>query len=159
MPDVTQGLIDSLLHPLLGSLSPHLDAAGPYTGNVTLTTWSSTLGPIFTPQPVRDTSGVIVQGFGAIPPGWGLIEGYDDGVDVSADYYHNRFVQVVVQHRLRRTTDGLVATGPWVTTQLFDVHILPQLILWEVALPGRIGLYTAPGIEVDLYYLMITPPF
>jgi len=156
MPDVTAGIIDTILHPPVGSLTPHLDGAGPHTGNVTLTTFSSTLGPIYTPSPIRDTNGVIVTVASSIPEPWGRDIGYSDPLgDARGDYYHNRIAQLVVQHQLRMSTDVLTATGPWMTTQQIEMHSWPILILWEVALPGRLGIHTSPGIELDLYFLLI----
>lgn len=144
------GLIDFLLHPPVGALVPKLDGLGPYAGLVTLTEWSRTLGPIFTRLPINVTYGVIVQLAGAIPAGWGYTAGWvsaDGQSDTSS--YTPRLGQLVVQHQF--------LTGSWVTTQVVEVVSFPQLILWNEALPGRLGLLVAPHISLDLFYLEIDP--
>jgi hypothetical protein len=148
MPDVNTGLIDFLLHPPLGAMGMHLDYYGPYSGNVELTTWSSTAGPIYTAHSVSNTFGVIVQLNGSIPAGWGFQLGWTDTLALySEDVYEEQLLQLVVQHQL--------VTGTWVTTESLSIHTFPKLVMWDIALPGRIGLYVAPGLAFDLFYLLV----
>lgn len=143
------GVIDQFLHPPVGVLTNYLDGYGPYSGNQTLTQWSSTAGPVFTPQDVRITFGCFVQLNGTIPAGYGTVLGWNDSSGLySEDVYENRLLQFVVQHQL-------LTTGAWVTTQIEDIHSFPHAILWNVALPGRIGLLVAPGLAFDLHYLVV----
>ena len=148
MPDINTGLIDFFLHPPIGAMGMHLDNYGPYSGNVQLTSWSSTPGPVYTPLPVSNTFGAVIQLNGAIPAGYGYTLGWYDTLALySEDRYDERLVQVVVQHQL--------LSGSWLSTQVMDVHSFPTFILWDVALPGRIGLYVAPGLSFDLFYLLV----
>lgn len=140
-------LIDFYLHPPIGLLTLELDRHGPHTGNKDITQWSSTPGPIFTNHPVSASYGIYVQLNGLIFPTFGYETGW-----VSADgqydeaRYENRLAQVVIQHQF--------VGGAWVTTQLLDVHSVPRCIFWDVALPGRIGLLTAPGLSFDFFFLV-----
>jgi len=144
MPSITTGIIDFALSPPIGLMNTHLDAAGPYgPGNHTNTTWLDGV----TLRNVNDTFGVQLQFNGVIPSKLGLTIGYDDGVNVVMDEFDMRLVQLVVQHQL--------LSGVWVVTQLEDVHAMPLVIRWAEALPGRVGLYVAPGIHVDLFYLLV----
>lgn len=148
MPDVNTGVIDLFLHPPLGVLATHLDYFGPYTNERTLTQWSLTPGPVFTPINVSESYGVLLRLNGAIPAGLGATDGWTspDGQDDEASY-EIRLVQIAVQHQL--------LTGAWVTSQLVNVNTLKRLVLWDTALPGRIGLLVAPGIAFDLFYLLV----
>jgi hypothetical protein len=148
MPTIPQGIIDTILHPPIGVLQPFLDYFGPYSGVQTLTQWSSTAGPIYTPLPVGDTYGAIVQLNGPIPIGWGFTNGwfspdgqYDEAI------YENRLLQFVVQHQF--------LGGTWVTTQMVEIVSIPTVVLWSEAIPGRIGLLAAPGLSFDLFYLLV----
>lgn len=148
MPDVNVGVIEQFLHPPIGVLAGHLDYRGPYSGLVTNTIWSSTAGPVFTDHSVTDTFGVMVNIDGAIPAGWGFTYGWvspDALYDES--WYDQRICQLVVQHQF--------LSGAWISTQVVNVHSFPTVVLWEVALPGRIGLLVAPGLAVDLSYLLV----
>lgn len=148
MPDVNTGVIDLFLHPPLGVLNTHLDYYGPYSNEQTLTRWSSTPGPVFTNVAVSESYGVLARLNGSIPPGLGAIDGWTspDGQDDEA-MYEVRLLQIAVQHQL--------LSGAWVTSQLVNVTTLKRLILWDTALPGRIGLLAAPGIAFDLFYLLV----
>jgi hypothetical protein len=42
----------------------------------------------------------------------------------------------------------------WVTTQYEDIAYNGQMLQWDVALPGRIGLFVEPGCQLQLYYLL-----
>lgn len=142
---VTSGIIDTALHPPLGLLTNLLDGNGPYAGDNLLTTWLDGA----TTRNVSDTFGVLAIVNGAIPPKLGFELGAAMGgaTPFTGDEYEERLVQVVVQHQL---TLGL---GGWVTTQVVDSHFLAILILWQEALPGRIGVRTLPGISMDLQFL------
>jgi hypothetical protein len=142
----TAGIIDFALHPPLGLLTNKRDVTGPYSGDNLLTTWNDS-GTI---RNVSDTFGVLVIVDGAIPPKLGLTLGCSMGGSsiFEGDEYQQRLAQVVVQHQLFP-----VVFGGWVTTQIVDTHSLATLILWQEALPGRIGLRTLPGISMDLQYL------
>lgn len=147
MPDV--GIIQLYLHPPIGLLQPHLDYYGPFTGNVTRTQWSRTAGPIYTPVDVSATYGVELQLNGGIPAGYGTTIGWvsPDGQYEESDY-DQRLVQLVVQHQF--------PGGAWVTTQRVDIHVFPRVVLWDVSLPGRLGLLVAPGLAFDLFFLETT---
>jgi hypothetical protein len=144
MPDV--GIIEFYLHPPIGLLTPHIDFHGPYSGNRTVTVWSDTAGPVYHDQPVSATYGVQVQLNGPIPIGYGFETGWvsDDG-QYDESRYFTRLVQLIVQHQF--------AGGAWITTQKLDVHTFPVVLLWDISLPGRIGLLVAPGLEFDLFFL------
>jgi hypothetical protein len=137
------GVIDFFEHPPIGLLlALSLDAAGPFTGTHTMTDYQQPLG---THKLVSATYGVVVQLNGAIPQKLGLELGWFDPTgQYTEDRYDERLCQFVVQHQ---TTSGL-----WVSTQVIDVRNFPWPIFWEVALPGRVGLRTLPGISVDLLY-------
>ena len=144
MPTVTQTLIDFALAPPLGVLNAHLDGNGPYgAGSHTLTTWDNAGST----SNVADTFGVLCQFNGAIPPFLGLTIGYDDGASIVMDEYNQRLLQLVAQHQL--------ISGAWVVSQVADLFALPFLVRWQEALPGRVGLYVAPDLSVDLFYLLV----
>jgi hypothetical protein len=142
---ITSGIIDTALHPPLGLLTNLLDGNGPFSGDNLLTTWLDGA----TVRNVSDTFGCLVIVNGAIPPKLGLDFGCAMGgaTPFTGDEYEERLAQVVVQHQL---TLGL---GGWVTTQVVDTNFLATLILWQEALPGRIGIRTLPGIAMDLQFL------
>jgi len=148
MPDINVGIVEQFLHPPIGLLTPHLDYRGPYSGLQTLTQWSSTAGPIFTDLPVTNTFGVQVNIEGPIPIGWGFTNGWvsTDGL-YDESIYDQRICQLVVQHQF--------LGGAWITTQVVPIHSFPLVTMWEVSLPGRIGLLVAPGLSVDLSYLLV----
>jgi hypothetical protein len=140
MPNI--GIIDFATSPPVGILTPRLDHNGPFgPGNHMFTSWDDN----GTSRNVSDTYGVIVQFNGAIPPKLGLVPGFDDGGLIVADEFDMRLVQLVAMHQL--------LTGPWAITQLDDLHVLPFMLRWAEALPGRVGIYVLPGIAVDLFYL------
>lgn len=145
MVSLPQGIIDFATAPPIGVLNDHLDSAGPYgAGQHTLTTWIN--GGVL--STVSDTYGVRLNFNGAIPPYLGRTLGYDDGGLIVMDEYQNRLVQLVVQHQF--------LSGVWTVTQLEDIFTMPLTFRWSEALPGRIGLYVAPSIAVDLFYLLVT---
>lgn len=148
MPSVDVGVVQQFLHPPLGLLRPHLDYRGSYSGNQTLTIWSDVPGPTFASLPVSNTFGALIQLDGAIPAGWGWTSGWTDPLgQYTEDAYEPRLAQVVVQHQL--------VGGIWVTTQVEEIVSFPRVVLWDVALPGRIGLLVAPGLAFDLFYLLV----
>lgn len=140
MPNV--GLIDFAFSPPIGVLNPFLDGNGPYSGQQSLTTWLN----VATTRNVSDTFGVQINFNGAIPPFLGLKPGFDDGGLVVMDEFDIRLVQVVALHQF--------LSGAWTVTQIEDVHSLPITIRWAEALPGKIGLFVAPYISVDLFFLL-----
>jgi hypothetical protein len=148
MVDIQVPIGDQFLHPPLGLLRPHLDYHGPYSGNVTRTVWSDTPGPVFSDLPVSESFGVVIQLNGAIPAGYGLTLGWESPDTLySADEYEIRLLQLVVQHQF--------ISGAWTTSQLVSVNSFPTTVLWSVALPGRLGLYVAPGLAFDLFFLLV----
>jgi hypothetical protein len=148
MPSVDVGLVDLLFHPPLGVLAPYLDYHGPFYGYYTFTVWGSTPGPTIIDRTVGDTFGLIVSVNGSIPTGLGFTNGWiSSDLNYDESRYDERLAQIVVQHQF--------ASGGWVTTQVANVHTIPALVMWETALPGRIGLLTSPAVEIDMYYLMV----
>jgi hypothetical protein len=144
MPNTPQSVIDFFLVPQIGELQAKLDENGPYPhGNHILNTWKSAGVTL----QVKNTAGVIVQFNGAIPAKLGRTPGFDDGGTVILDLFEERLVQLAALHQL-------AFSGPWVATQVEEIYYLPYLVKWAEALPGIVGLYNAPGITVDLYYLV-----
>jgi hypothetical protein len=140
MPNV--GIIDFAFSPPIGILQPFLDGNGPYGFGIhTITTWLDG----GTTRNVSDTFGVQVQFNGAIAPQLGLTPGYDDGGLIVADVFDMRLVQCVALHQF--------LSGAWTITQLEDLHVLPITIRWAEALPGKLGLYVSPTVNVDLFFL------
>jgi len=146
MVGLPTGVIDSVLHPPLGALTNKLDGNGPYAAGLhTLTTWLDG----GTTRAIGDTFGCIAIANGAIPPEWGLEIGWNDPVTAfGGTYYEGRLLQIVVQHQL------LLGLGGWVDTQIEDIYRLAQVVLWQEAIPGRLGLLVAPGWSFDLQFLM-----
>jgi len=138
---VTSGIIDFALHPPLALLTPHLDTVGPFSaGNHQLTTFSGTV-------PVGDTYGVLVR-MSTLNPAAGYTQGFVslDGL-VDGNVYENWLCQIGVQHQM--------LGGAWALTQLENV-VNPFIpVLWQIASPGRIGLYVPPQNAVDVYYLRV----
>lgn len=148
MPDINVGIVEQFIHPPLVLLRPHLDYFGPYSGNVELGEWAYTPGPTFSVRNVSDTFGVMIQLNGSIPAGWGYTNGWvSDDAQYDESTYDPRLAQLVVQHQL--------LGGAWVTTQMLEVVEFPRAVLWDVALPGRLGLLVAPGLAFDLFYLLV----
>ncbi len=144
---VPSSVIDFFVHPTIGQLTNHLDGNGPYgPGDHLLTTWSD--GGVSTP--VANSFGVLVIVNGAIPPKLGYAFGASMGGATPFDgtEYQDRMLQVVVQHQL------LLGLGGWITSQLVDIYSAAQLVMWEQLLPGRLGLYVAPGLHFDLQFLI-----
>lgn len=148
MPEIQLPIGTQFLHPPIGLLRPHLDFHGPYSDNQTLTTWSITAGPIYSDSPVADTFGVVWTLNGAIQPERGFRTGWvsPDGQYDEAEY-DIPLAQLVVQHQF--------LSGAWVTTQKLWINSFPGTLLWDVALPGRIGLLVSPGLALDLFYLLV----
>ena len=146
MPGVPTGVIDTILHPPVGTLTNKLDTNGPYTaGSHTISTWNDS----GTARNVSNTFGMIAVVNGAIPTHWGRELGWDDPITAfGGTYYQGRVLQVVVQHQL------LLGLGGYVDTQIEDVFQAAKIMTWNEALPGRIGLYVAPGWSFDLQFLM-----
>lgn len=138
MPDVA-GLVDFYLHPPLGLLAPHLDTSGPYAaGNHQITQFSGSVA-------VASTYGVLMR-MSTLNPAAGYVDGFVslDGL-VDGNVYFQQLAQLGVQHQL--------FGGAWVLTQLAAIDNIFMPVLWNVALPGRLGLLVAPENAVDLYYL------
>jgi len=136
----TVGVIEQFLHPPLQVLTPYVDTNAPYSGNVTLTNWSG--------GAIANTFGVIANVPGPIPSELGYTIGWEPGGSPQGgSEYEERLFQLVVQHQL--------ASSAWVTTQVIDSHHLGVTVLWDVALPGRLGIYTLPGLSVDLFFLQV----
>lgn len=149
--NVDTGLIDFLVHPPLGVLSTFEDFYGPYSGNVSITHWSQTPGPIYTSRDVRDTFGVVIEIDGVIPSHWGHTSGYySPGGEIQTDNYNPPFCELVVLHQL--------ATTAYVVTQRHFMTMATEIYLWDIALPSQIGLHIAPNISVSLLFLLIQPP-
>lgn len=146
--DVTTGLVSYLTHPPIGLVEPRLDGHGPHTGNKTLTTWTSTLPPIVTDIPISRSYGVIAQLEGALPQRWSFSQGWvsDDGQYEETTYFPP-LAQLVAQHQF--------PTGSWVSTTVADINRFPMLVLWQESFPGRLGIRTAPGISIDLFFLVL----
>lgn len=138
----TVGLSSFAVAGPLGVLSAFLDTGGPYSCQTTITTING--------NALSASSGVAVVVSGAIPAGLGYHEGWVaptglfDGVD-----YQLRLWQAVVQHQL--------LSGLWVTTQEINSDKLARVVLWDQALPGRLGLWVLPGLSVDVYRLAVLP--
>jgi len=136
----TAGIIDFALHPPLGLLSSTLDTGGPFTGYGTRTTIAG--------SPVANTYGMLAVVSGTIPAGLGYYLGWPSDTGLfDGRVYEDRLFQVVVQHQL--------ASGLWVTTQEVNSHKLGEIILWDVALPGRIGYWCLPYVSIDMYKLLV----
>lgn len=145
---VSSGIIETALHPPVGLLFNHLDGNGPYgPGDHLLTTWLDGV----TTRSVANTFGVLAIANGAIPSKFGVRLGCAMGgaTIFTGDEYEPRLLQVVAQHQL---SFGL---GGWITTQIEDINTLAAMVLWTEALPGRIGLYVAPGMHFDLQFLLV----
>ena len=128
------GIIDFALHPPLGLMSPTLGAFGPYSGTGTITAFGG--------RAVSNTFGVLTA-LAAVAAGYGYTVGWvsEDG-NSDENIYEDMLGQVVVQHQL--------LSGAWVTTQLREIRTVKSCILWDVALPGRLGYYLLPGVTLDL---------
>lgn len=145
---IVQKLVDFALHPVLSELTPCLDSYGPYEGNTQLEKWYGGPGPVKSEQFVSASSGVLVTLNGAVPPEWGYRVGWvSAGGEVDAAEYVPPLGQVVVLHQLR--------TGLWVVTQIEAVTRVPLVLMWNVAVPGQLGLLVAPGVKFDLYFLCV----
>lgn len=153
MPPLTT-LIELAVFPPLGLLQPVLDTSGPYaTGDHTLVTWTTSgfgIRPAGT-YSVWSTYGVVVVPNGAIPSTWGYSIGWDSGgaLGNEGNRYYERFAQLVPQHEL--------ITGFWISLDHYDVHYVPDFILWPFRIGGgdRLGLHVEPAISVDLYFLAL----
>ncbi len=142
------GVIDQWIAAPLGVLVNWLDGGGPYgPGDHTIYTWTKSGGA---GVPVAVTYGAIVQINGAIPPKWGYELGctFGGGTPATGEIWQPRVAQLVVQHQV-----DVLGGGPYVTTQIYNLHTTAGLCMWNVALPGRLGLYVAPDIAVDLQFL------
>ena len=146
MVGVPSGIIDQFLHPPVGALTNKLDGNGPYgPGSHTITSWDDS----GTTRAVGNTFGCLAIAYGTIPLEWGYTLGWEDPISLAGGiHYEGRLLQVVVQHQL------LLGLGGWVDTQIWDLDRAFNLLLWEHAFPGRIGLYVAPGWSFDLQFLM-----
>lgn len=132
-------LIDFYLHPPLGLLTPTLDTSGPYAaGNHQITQFSGSV-------PVASTYGILLR-MSTLNADAGYTDGFVslDG-QVDGNVYFQQLCQVGVQHQL--------SGGTWVLTQLDNVDNIFLPIMWNISLPGRIGLLVAPLNAVDVYYL------
>lgn len=140
------GIIDLATHPPFGWLTNVLDTNGPYgPGSHSLTTWNDS----GTTRGVQDSMGVIAIINGSIPAGLGFTFGWDGspGPLFDGHRYQSRMIQIVVQHQL------LLGLGGYVNTQIEEQFRIAELHLWDIALPGRLGLYVAPSLHFDLQFL------
>lgn len=135
------GVVEQFIHPPLGVLGLHLDARGPFTaGSTTFSTWDGV-------ESVSNTFGALVIP-AAIPAEWGRIPRYiDAGLNVETAEYEDGWGQIVAMHQF--------ISGAWVADQQRVLYQLRELELWESALPGRVGLWLAPGWEADIYWLRV----
>jgi len=140
------GVIEQFLHPPVGDLFNHVDSFSPYAaGDHTIVNWGN--GGVA--SPISNTFGILLLQHGVIPPFWGVTFGAALGgaTPFTGDEYLPRIAQVVVQHQL------IFGLGGWVTTQIVDIFHLATMILWQEALPGRIGLQISPGWAFDMQVL------
>lgn len=147
MPSIS-GVIDQFVHAPLGGLVNQLDGNGPFaSGDHTITDWKK--GGL-SGVPLAVTYGVLVIINGAIPLYWGSVLGatLGGGTPFNGELWQPRIAQLVVQHQL-----NVLGGGPFITTQIVECHTTGTLVLWDIALPGKLGLYVAPGISVDLQFL------
>jgi len=153
MPALTS-IIDAVATPPLAAMQQVLDTNGPYTAGTHTLTQFVTNGAFLLPAGtynVSGTYGVIVSQVGAIPAGLGYRIGWTDPTgNYNESNYQQRMAQMVVQHQLP-------ITGAWVTTDSVDCYTVSRLILWQglVNAPGRVGIYVAPFLSFDLYYLCV----
>jgi hypothetical protein len=152
MPTQT-GIIDAVTTPPLSLLQQVLDTNGPYGAGIHTLTQFHTDGAFLLPAGTYDvggTYGLIARLHGAIPLPWGYEIGWNDGASQDESFWDNRLAQVVVQRQLP-------ITSAWVTTSKFDLHEFQRLELWPLFIGGgsRIGLYVAPDIEIDLFYMCL----
>jgi hypothetical protein len=141
------GVIDQFVSAPLGVLLNWVDGNGPFaSGDHTLTDWKK--GGVSVPLAI--TYGVLVIINGAIPPEWGftLGAGLGGSTPFNGESWQPRIAQLVVQHQL-----NVLGGGPFVTTQITNTFQTGTLVMWNIALPGKLGLYVAPGISVDLQFL------
>jgi hypothetical protein len=137
MVDVS--IIDYALYPPIGLQNSFFVTASPFTyGSHTFTVFNGV-------TPVATTHGLYVT-IDSVPLPWGMDDGWQGPVSENGDRYVPRVGQVVVQHQL--------GSGLWVTTQYEDIAYNGQMLQWDVALPGRIGLFVEPGCQLQLYYLL-----
>jgi hypothetical protein len=153
MPTITD-VIDAVATPPLASLQQVLDTGGPYGPGSHYLQNFTTNGAFLLPAGtygISGTYGVLTSINGAIPPQLGFSFGFNDATLVSSgDEYHQRFVQVCLLHQLP-------ITGAFIITETHDVNLVQQLFLWPslIGSAARLGLYVAPGIHIDLFYLCV----
>lgn len=139
-------IIDSFVRPGFDKLATYRDYLGPYTGNNTLTQWSETAGPIFTRWSVSSSFGVVVNPEGPIPTGWGFREGWsDDATAHVCVQWTPPFGRLYVQTQL--------ANGFYLTTSIVTLDVFPCMVTWVDAPAARLGLWVAPNISLELFYL------
>ncbi len=150
----TSGVIDALATPPIASLQQVLDTNGPYgAGSHTIANFH-TGGAFILPAgtyPISGTYGVLTVINGAIPPGLGLEIGWQDsGITDDGDIYYDRTLQLAIEHQLP-------ITGAYVITNLYSSYRMTELFLWQgiVDAPSRIGLYVAPNLSFDLYFMCV----
>lgn len=144
-PGLPTGVIDLFTHPPLVTLRPVIDNFGPYSpGSHELRNFGWDMPPI-TPRLVSQTFGIQVQLAGAIPPQWSYTQGWvsNDG-QYEESVYYPPLGYVVAQHQF--------PNGAWITTTRLTVDRFPIATMWELAYPGRVGLYVSPRVELDLFY-------
>lgn len=154
MPPLVSAIAQLLVHPPLGAMVPALDSGGPYfEGDYTKDHWSTaggTLVPAGT-YAVNATFGVIVNLRTAPPPTWGFNLGWSSHpvLDYSGYTFHNRIAQVILQRQL--------LTGLLVNVAEMNVHQYMQMAVWDLDVVGtlRFGLHVEPGLQVDLYWLVL----
>jgi hypothetical protein len=139
-------IIDSFVRPGFDKLGTYHDYLGPYSGNNTITQWSETPGPVFTNWNVASSFGVVVNPVGAIPEGWGYRNGWvDEPTAHNCVQWEPPFGKLYVQTRL--------ANGFYLTTSIVTLDVFPHMEVWIDAPAARLGLYVAPNIALDLFFL------
>jgi len=154
MPTST-GIIDLLSTPPFASLQQVLDTNGPYgPGDYTLSSFTTT-GGFLLPAGTYDLGagvyGVLVQ-VTSVPSTTGLNFGWNDATfpTASGDEYLDRMVQVCLLHQLP-------ITGAYVITDVRDIHLVQELLLWPFLLgsTAKLGVHVNPGFECDLFFMVI----
>lgn len=135
------GIIETLLHPPIGSLEEVFDTRSPWVAG------SHSIGVTHTGTPVSDTYGCILTA-SLKPLNWGYQVGYADlGEGLDARRFVPWWAQLVFVHRL--------LSGAPVFSQLVYVDQQIAILLPTNANPSLVGLYIQPGFEADLYWLRL----
>lgn len=141
MPDIPQGIIDSLVHPPLELLSFFPDLGNPYAGDV----W------IEVPQTaalVPEYFGLVIE-VGTPPPNGGYEDGFNGGpLDLSFDRYIDWMWQAVEVHK---SADGSEFGG-----KITYGNYARQLIVFDSIFAKALAVHVRPHLAVSLFWLAIT---